>query len=386
LSFLDDIPDSLTEYTGKIPSRAEPKSVYTNEAGEIYHAVKLHGVYKDATGWHIREELVTQTSFINFRDRWQGATYYKKGGYTKKNKAHYMRVRPGLLLGTVNKERIDFLTLSTKYDKEKPQDRLKKLPKLNYAFTKLKQQIEYYWQKKRYLKFCRQKHIEPFEIHGRKKSVKYPEYWAMFRSKLRYVKVKTSEGGGVLHIIFRKPQDYPPIPKKWLHEQWFKIWDSWNTSIEEVPYSDVNRMSHYVVGKYFVNQPIVRLSYGHEWVFSGFVKSFHKVIDTYASMKQSPDTPEKHKPFKRAIEVWNKNIKSGCLPKNSRQRSIFGRVGIDNKWHSKRKSKSKPDLRGVCGLDFNVVLGLHCHWWDCRLDSPKYVNGDCWHNTILVDR
>jgi hypothetical protein len=386
LSFLDDIPDSLTEYTGNIPSRAEPKSIYTNEAGEIYHALKLHGVYKDATGWHIREGPVTQTSFINFRDRWQGATYYnyKNGGYTKKNKAHYMRVRPGLLLGTVNKERIDFLTLSTKYDKEKPQDRLKKLPKLNYAFTKLKQQIEYYWQKKRYLKFCRQKHLKPFEIHGRKKSVKYPEYWAMFRSKLRYVKVKTSEGGGVLHIIFRKPQDYPPIPKSWLHEQWFKIWGSWNTSIEEVPYSDIDRMSHYVVGKYFVNQPIVRLSYGHEWVFSGFVKSFCKVIDTYAYMKQSPDTPEKHKPFKRAIEVWNKNIEKGCLPKNSRQRSIFGCVGKDNKWHSKRKSKAKPDLRGVCGLDFNVAVGLHYHWWDCRLDSPKWQGG--YNITIWLDK
>jgi hypothetical protein len=399
LSLSEDIPTGFKEYNGCVPSRVDPKSVYTNEAGEIYHAEKLNGVYKDATGWHIREGPCLQRSFINYRNRWQGLTYFNKGGYTKKNKAHYMRVRPGLLLGQVNKERIDFLTLSTKYDIEKPEDRLKRMPKLNYAFTKLKQQIEYYWQKKRYLKFCHQKHLKPFEIHNRKKSVKYPEYWAMFRSKLRYVKVKTSEGGGVLHIIFRKSQDYPPIPKRWLHKQWLKIWGSWNTSIKEVPYSDVDRMSHYVVGKYFVNQPIVRLSYGHEWVFSGFVKSFHKIIDTYVSMRQPNGTPEKHKPFKRAIEVWNKNIKSGCLPKNSCQRSIFGCVGKDNKWHSKRKNKPKIDLRGVCGLDFNVALGLHYHWWNCRLDSPKYVGG--FHfvmdnmlnrsvvynlNTVIVDR
>ena len=352
MSFLDDVPDDLIEYTGNIPSRAEPKSVYTNEAGEIYHAVKLHGVYKDATGWHIREGPVTQTSFINFRDRWQGATYYQKQGYTKKNKAHYMRLRPGLLLGTVNNERIDFLTLSTKYDKEKPEERLKRMPKLNYAFTKLKQQIEYYWQKKRYLLFCRQKRLKPYEIHGRKKSVKYPEYWAMFRSKLRYVKVKTSEGGGVLHIIFRKPQDYPPIPKNWLHKQWFKIWGSWNTSIHEVLYSDVDRMSRYVVGKYFVNQPIVRLSYGHEWVFSGFVKSFRRVIDTYAYMRQSYGTPEKHKPFKRAIEVWNNNIRSGCLPKSSYQRRF--------RW---RKIPEKT--QGVLG-------NLKIRTIQCCIDSPKY--------------
>jgi hypothetical protein len=386
LSSSGDVPTNLSQFAGRVPCRVEPKSVYTTENGEIYHAVKLHGVYKDATGWHIKESEPS-TNFINYGDRWQGATYYKKGGYTKKNKAHYMRVRPGLLLGTVNKERIDFMTLSTQYDKDRPQERLKKMPKLNYAFTKLKQQIEYYWQKKRYLKFCRQKHLKPYEIHGRKKSVKYPEYWAMFRSKLRYVKVKTSEGGGVLHIIFRKPQEYPPIPKNWLHEQWFKIWGSWNTSIEEVPYSDVDRMSHYVVGKYFVNQPIVRLSYGHEWVYCGFVKSFRNVIDTYAYMKQSPDTPEKHKPFKRAIEVWNKNIKSGCLPKNNRQRSIFGVIGKDGKWHSRRYTKPKHGNVGIVGCDFDVWREkIHIKWWDCRIDSSKYICGDYWHNTILLDK
>ena len=104
MSFSDDVPAGFKEFDGPIPCRAEPKSVYTNEAGEIYHAVKLNGVYKDAAGWHIREGPVTQTSFINFRDRWQGATYYKKQGYTKKNKAHYMRVRPGLLLGELTRK------------------------------------------------------------------------------------------------------------------------------------------------------------------------------------------------------------------------------------------------------------------------------------------
>jgi hypothetical protein len=113
-----------------------------------------------------------------------------------------------------------------------------------------------------------------------KKSVKYPEYWAMFRSKLKYIKVKTAEGGGVLHIIFRKPRDYPPISKNWLHNQWFKIWGSWNTAIEEVPYCDVDKMSHYVVGKYFVEQPVIRLSYGYEWVCCGFVKSFKNIIES----------------------------------------------------------------------------------------------------------
>jgi hypothetical protein len=380
------IPSKLKPYNGQLPCRVELNSVYTTEEGKIYHAVKVHGVYKDANGWHINEGEA-QTKFIDYADKWKGASYYGKSGYTKKNKAHYSRVRSGLLVGETKKERIDFLTLSTQYDKNKPQERLKRVPKLNYAFTKLKQKIEYYWQKTRYEKFCKKNHIEPYEIHRRKKSVKYPEYWAMFRSKLRYIKVKTAEGGGVLHIIFRKPRDYPPIPKKWLHEQWFKIWGSWNTSIEEVPYSDIDRMSHYVVGKYFIEQPIIRLSYGQEWVCCGFVKKFKRIIECYANMRQSPDTPERHKLFKRAIEVWNKTLTTGDLPKNTRQRSIYGTIGKDGKWHSKRYIKPKLGNIGVVGCDFDVWKErIHLKWWDCRIDSPKYIYGDLWHNTVLVDK
>jgi hypothetical protein len=140
------IPSKLKPYTGQLPCRVEQNSVYTNEEGIVYHAVKVHGVYKDATGWHIKEGE-PQTKFVDYGDRWKGASYYGKSGYTKKKKAHYSRVRSGLLVGEANKERVDFLMLSTQYDKNRPQERLKRVPELNYAFTKLKQQIEYYWQK-----------------------------------------------------------------------------------------------------------------------------------------------------------------------------------------------------------------------------------------------
>jgi hypothetical protein len=229
--------------------------------------------------------------------------------------------------------------------------------------------------------------VEPYEIHGRKKSIKYTEYWGMFRSKFRYIKVKTAEGGGVLHIIFRKPVDYPPIPKNWLHQQWYKIWGSWNTSIEEVPYSDIDRMSHYVVGKYFVEQPIIRLSYGQEWVFCGFVKSFKNIINSCLQTRQSIETPKEHKPFKRAIEIWNKSLATGNLRHNSRQRSIYGVVGNDGKWHSKRFRQPKLGGIGVVGCDFNVWREkIHLKWWDSRIDSPKFFYGDYWHNTITFNR
>ena len=282
--------------------------------------------------------------------------YFKlsNGFKTKKQKGHFMRVRSGVDLAIAKKERLDFLTLSTLYDKENPLQRLKRVKDLNYAFTKLKQKIEYYWQKTLYNRFCRKTHLEPYEIHGRKKSVKYPEYWAMYHCKLRYIKVKTSEGGGVLHVIFRKPFSYPPIPKNWLHKEWLKIWGSWNTSIDEVPINDAYRMSAYVVGKYFVDQPVIRMSYGQQWVYSGFVKGFRKVVDVYANMRQSPNIePEKRSPFKRAIEVWNKNIENDCLPKSSYQKRF--------RW--KRLPEKTQGL--FCNRKIKSI--------QCCIDSPKWL-------------
>ena len=285
----------------------------------------------------------------------ENGRYFKPpyGFKTKKQKAHFMRVRSGVDLAIARKERLDFLTLTTQYSKGKPDQRLKRVKDLNYAFTKLKQKIEYRWQKDRYLQFCKKNRLKAFEIHGRKKSVKYPEYWAMLKSKLRYIKVKTSEGGGVLHVIFRKPKDYPPIPKSWLHKEWLKLWGSWNTAINEVPIDDAYRMSSYVVGRYFVDQPVIRMSYGHQWVYPGFVKGFRNVANVYGNMRQTPDVPEKHKGFKRAIEVWNKSIENDCLPKANYQKRL--------RW------KRLPEkTQGVLG--FAIIRAIQC----C-IDSPKYA-------------
>ena len=89
---------------------------------------------------------------------------------TKKQKSHFMRVRSGVDLAIAKRERLDLLTLSTQYDKEQPERRLKRIKDLNYAFTKLKQKIEYYWQKTLYNRFCRKNRLEAYEIHGCKKS------------------------------------------------------------------------------------------------------------------------------------------------------------------------------------------------------------------------
>jgi hypothetical protein len=61
-------------------------------------------------------------------------------------------------------------------------------------------------------------------------------------------------------------------------------------------------------------QPIIRISYGYQWVCQGFVKSFKHLIEVYG--------------FKRAIEVWQKRMMQNDLPISSRQRKIFGQIGM----------------------------------------------------------
>ena len=78
-------------------------------------------------------------------------------------------------------------------------------------------------------------------------------------------------------------------------------------------------------------------------------------------MRQSPNIePEKHAPFKRAIEVWNKNIENGCLPKSSYQKRF--------KW---RKIPEKTH---------GVISYTNVKTTQCCIDSPKYCQefGTVW--------
>lgn len=114
---------------------------YEMPDGKSYAIVKVHGIEK----------------LFDF----DSGRYYRPNSFSKKNKAHFMRVRAGVNLAIAKRERLDFLTLTTQYNKSQPEKRLEKIKHLNYAWTKLKQKIEYFWQKQRYLNFCRKNHLLP---------------------------------------------------------------------------------------------------------------------------------------------------------------------------------------------------------------------------------
>jgi hypothetical protein len=231
--------------------------------------------------------------------------YYKHGRFTKKQKRHYMRLKSGMTLAEARKERLCFLMLTTRYDKNQPKKRLERIKHQNYAFTKLKQKIERYLQKAMYERHCRKNKLSPYELHGAKKSVKYPNLYARFKFKFKYFKLKTREGGGVMHIVFRKAYNVPKIPFEWLSAQWSKIWGSPRVNISEIKVRNSHKLSMYLVGQYFAKQPVIRMSYGLHWVYPGFTKSFKHTIEVYG--------------FKRAIEVWDKRMKNSDLPITGRQ-------------------------------------------------------------------
>jgi hypothetical protein len=292
--------------------------------GERYFAVPYHG----------NERL------FNFNT----GRYYRQGIFSKRQNARYSRLKSGISKAVARKERVCFLTLSTAYEKaidengipltdqnghfvpKYPSKYREKLNGLNYAFEKLRKIIEWYWANIAYQKECKNLNIDPYLKYGkteRKRRINYPLLFknCLKYSKLKYYKVKTSEGGGVLHIIFRKDKNRARIPKEFIHKQWLRIWGTWNSSISQVCVNDANRLSRYLIGQYFSKQPVLRMSYGHQWVFKGFSKSFKHVIEVYANMRreQSRATKQGASTFKQSVYAWNQAIKAGVLPKTGYQ-------------------------------------------------------------------
>ena len=90
---------------------------------------------------------------------------------------------------------------------------------------------------------------------------------------LPYFMVRTNEGNGVLHILFRSKQY---IPRNWLIAHWSDIHKSHYVYIKEPP-TDV---AYYVVTQYVAGQgsSYQRCSWSQNWVCKGFVKQWKEIL------------------------------------------------------------------------------------------------------------
>jgi hypothetical protein len=89
---------------------------------------------------------------------------------------------------------------------------------------------------------------------------------------MEYLAVRTSEGYGVLHIVYRGPF----IPVAWLRKQWFEIHRAFEVWIREV--SDIQRIARYIVAQYLGKQlRFERFSTSQNWIIRGACRHWREL-------------------------------------------------------------------------------------------------------------
>jgi hypothetical protein len=111
-----------------------------------------------------------------------------------------------------------------------------------------------------------------------------------FHFKMKYWKIRTNEGNGVPHIVFRGKY----IPQKWLSEQWADFHKSPIVDIRSLRETrkGLTGIVFYLVGNYLSKQSFERMSWGYSWVFPAFVSCWKRLIEKYG--------------FKQALFLWNR--------------------------------------------------------------------------------
>jgi len=172
--------------------------------------------------------------------------------YSKKQRRAFQRLMSGLTVGKSRSERLRFLTLTSSPEAKRRN--------LNADFRALKMRI-----------------------------------LRKFHFKMKYWKIRTNEGNGVLHIVFRGRY----IPQKWLSEQWADIHKSSIVDIRSLyeTKKGLTGIVFYLVGNYLAKQSFERMSWGYSWVFPAFVSSWKRLIEKYG--------------FRRGLELWNRLL---CSP------------------------------------------------------------------------
>jgi hypothetical protein len=167
--------------------------------------------------------------------------------YSKKQRRAFQRLMSGLTVGKSRRERLRFLTLTSSSESEGRS--------LNADFRILKMRI-----------------------------------LRKFHFKMKYWKIRTNEGNGVLHIVIRGKY----IPQEWLSEQWADIHKSPIVNIRSLRETrkGLTGIVFYLVRNYLSKQSYERMSWGYSWVFPAFVSCWKRLIDKYG--------------FKQALFLWNR--------------------------------------------------------------------------------
>ena len=126
-----------------------------------------------------------------------------------------------------------------------------------------------------------------------------------FGVRIDYIKFKTNEGYGVLHIIFVGAF----IPQQWLSRNWEEIHGAKIVDVREV--RGEKRLARYLISNYLVTQTFVRMSWSWGCVFRGFVNMWKWFIRKYG--------------YPLCIKRWTSFLSSKVL--FWRQKGLFPELG-----------------------------------------------------------
>lgn len=212
-------------------------------------------------------------------------TVRRKNAYSRKNSRAYHRIISGLMRAQGKLERVSFLTLTSSPNSD--------FSKINEHFGLLVKRIEY-----------------------------------NYGFKMQYVKVKTKEGYGVLHVLFRvdsyrlpkKVKKGSRLPEKmlgfvhkhWLQKNWFEIHGAFMVEIHSLKGKESEReVANYVVGGYLSKQGDYRLSYSFGWIG----RRGQNIKDRWGAVQ--------HVYGRKAYVVWDAMLKSGGLSSLKKTKLAF---------------------------------------------------------------
>jgi len=102
---------------------------------------------------------------------------------------------------------------------------------------------------------------------------------------IEYFRLRTSEGNGVLHIVYKGGF----IPHSWLKNAWNEIWESPIVFIQAL--RGEKRLARYIVSHYMVGHSgFMRQSWSWGWVFRGFVHTWRRVLKSSVDMSTAINT------------------------------------------------------------------------------------------------
>ena len=125
--------------------------------------------------------------------------------------------------------------------------------------------------------------------------------------KLDYIKFRTNEGYGVLHVVYVGSF----VPQKWLSRNWQEIHGAKIVDVRKV--RGEKRLARYLISNYLVSQTFVRMSWSWGWVFRGFVRMWKRFVRKFG--------------YPLCIKRWTSFLSSKIL--FWKQKGLFPELGSD---------------------------------------------------------